>query len=220
MQDTAGRASPGALRRARPTVPRLASKGDARGRGQAPAPRRLRPSLALGWPCAHMPGKPAPARARPGIRAAADQQHRVLPGPPRPRPPPPPRRAGASSESARPGAADCQGHSAGGGGGGRRPPAPSRKLRVGAPPKSTVAARGELTASQVATGGALSDDAADCGFAVPSRDRSSYLEPAKYPRGVTAWTITWTIIEEVPAPRDKAMPSGGAKEGSFLAMAV
>jgi hypothetical protein len=30
----------------------------------------------------------------------------------------------------------------------------------------------------------------------------------------------WTIIEEVPGPRDKAMPSGGAKEGSFLAKAV
>jgi hypothetical protein len=150
--------------------PRLASKGDARGRGQAPAPRRLRPSLALRWPCAHGPGKPAPVRARPGIRAAVDQQqHRVLPGPPGPRPPSRPA-AGASSESARPGAADCQEHSAGGGGAGRRPPAPSRKL--GTPPRSTVAARARLTASKVATGRALSDDAADCGFAVPSRDRA------------------------------------------------
>ncbi len=29
-----------------------------------------------------------------------------------------------------------------------------------------------------------------------------------------------TIIIEVPAPQDKALPSGGAKAGNFLAMAV
>jgi hypothetical protein len=34
--------------------------------------------------------------------------------------------------------------------------------------------------------------------------------------------FVWTIIEapEVPAPQDTAMPSGGAKVGSFLAMTV
>ena len=131
--------------------PRLASKGDAPGHGKALASCRQRPSLESDGPAQRRGSAASPARNVPDPAFA--QRRRAPPGPPRPRRTPAPSRRARGPPTAK--GTLSAGEGQGGG----------RQLRV-------ASSAGALTASQVTR--ALRDDAANCGFAVWSRDRACW----------------------------------------------